>query len=73
VSVKRAVDVGALADVPGHHAADEARAEGAEEAHQAQRLDAHLTQVLGALVALVDAGEELNLSRISALEGRFSG
>ena len=55
------VDVGAFADVAGHHAADEPRPERAQQPHQPQRRQAHVAQVHGAAVAFVDAGEHLDL------------
>ncbi len=47
------VDVGALADVAGHDAADQPRAEGTDLPHEAQCFQPHLAQMSGAFVALV--------------------
>jgi hypothetical protein len=47
--------------MPGHDAADEPRLERLEQPHQAQGGEAHIAEVLGALVAFVEAGEELDL------------
>src|SRR5204862_2011304 len=41
------VDVGALADVAGHHAADEPRPKDTQQAHQTQGLQTHGPKVLG--------------------------
>src|SRR5881398_3710522 len=67
------VDVGAFADVAGHHAADEARAEGPQDAHEAQRFQAHFAQMLGTFLPSWMRAKTWIWSRISALEGRFSG
>src|SRR5438067_418310 len=55
------VDVGAFADVAGHHAADQSRPERAENAHQAQRFQTHVAQIGSAFFAFVNAGEDLDL------------
>ncbi len=55
------VDVGAFADVAGHDAADEPRPEGTEKAHEPQGFEAHVAEVGGAVVAFVEAGEDLDL------------
>ncbi len=55
------VDVGAFADVAGHHAADQPRPERAQQPHQTQRRQAHVAQVHGAAVAFVNASEHLDL------------
>src|SRR5262249_28520200 len=67
------VDVGALTDVAGHDAADEPWAERPQDAHQAQRIEAHVTEVLGAFFALVDAGEELDLFADFGVGGEIFG
>ena len=55
------VDVGALADVAGEHAADQPRAKRREPPHHGQRGEPHVAQVVGAAVAFVEPGERLNL------------
>ena len=68
------VDVGALADVAGHDAADEPRAERPQQPHQAQGLEAHVAEVSSVrLVALVQAGEELDLVADLGVGGEVVG
>ncbi len=67
------VDVGAFADVAGHDAADQPRPEGAQQPHQAQCFEAHVAEVLGASVAFVDAGEELDLVADFGVGGEVFG
>ena len=55
------VDVGAGADVAGHHAADQPRAKAGQQPHQPQGLEPHVAEVVRARVAFVQAGEGLDL------------
>ena len=67
------VDVGALADVAGHDAADQPRPERAQQPHQAQGVEAHVPEVGGAFVAFVEAGEELDLVADLGVGGEVVG
>ena len=68
------VDVGALADVAGHDAADEPGPKGPEQAHQVQGVEAHVRE--GVRVRCSPSwmrAKSWICSRISALEGRSAG
>ena len=67
------VDVGALADVAGHDAADEPRPELAQQTHEVQGVEAHVLQVAGAAVAFVEAGKELDLLADLGVGGEVFG
>ena len=67
------VDVGALADVAGHDAADEPRLELPQQAHELQRVEPHVAQVGGAVVAFVEAGEGLDLVADFGVGGEVFG
>ena len=55
------VDVGTLADVAGHHAADQPRPKRREGAASSQRLEPHRVEIFRAAVAFVQPGKRLNL------------
>src|SRR5262245_15888240 len=67
------VDVGAVADVAGHDAADEPRPERAQQTHESQGGEAHLAQILGACLALVQAGEVLDQVADLGVGGEVAG
>ena len=55
------IDIRALADVPGAHAADQARPEPCQQPHQPQRIQPHVAEGLEPLWPLVHAGHRLDL------------
>ena len=67
------VDVRAPAHVAGQRAADQARAETLQKPHHAQGFQAHLPQLLGAVVALVHPGHDLDFVADFAIAGQVGG
>ncbi len=67
------VDIGALANVPRHDAADEARPERTQKPHHVEGGQRMSAQVLSAAVALVNAGEDLDLLANFGVGGEIAG
>ena len=64
------IDVRPFADVPGAHAADQARPESRQQPHQPQGIHPHVAQILEPLGPLVHAGHGLDLVADFAVAGK---
>jgi len=67
------VNIRALADVARVRAADQLRAEGAEQPHHVEGGDAHLSEVFLAFFSLVEVGQGLDLVADFAVGGEVFG
>ena len=67
------IDVRPLANVSGEHAADQAGTESREQAHEAQGLEPHVTELGEPPWPLVHAGEGLHLVANLAVAGQIGG